>query len=262
MGQLEAADAVRCRAGKRAFRMPEDLAFEHSLSQAADVDGNHGVPGARRDLVQGLRDDFLARAVLAGDEHVGVRGSDLRDHVQDGLHRSRLRDQGRQTVAAQDFVLHLQAALAPERPRQFGLCADDAQEPRVVPRLLHEIAGAAAHRFHGQLDASPGRHHHHGKSGVDRPKLRQQVKSLLSRGRIPRVIQVDQDDVELVRGDRLDNLRGLDRRFRLVAFSLEQQAQSREDVRLVVSDKNFRHGGAAVRREDRAASQRRTASLY
>ena len=196
--------------------------------------------------MQGLRDDLLARAVLAGDEHVGIGWADLCDHVQDRLHHSRLRDEGRQTAAAQDFVLHLQAALAPKRPRQFGLCPDDAQEPRVVPRLLHEIAGAAAHRFHGQLDAPPGRHHDHRQSGVDRPKLRQQVKPLLSRGRIPRVIQVDQDGIELVRGDRLEDLRGCDRRFRLVAFSLEQETQSREDVRLVVSDQDFRHGGAAA----------------
>ena len=43
---------------------------------------------------------------------------------------------------------------------ELDLGAHDGEEPRVVPRLLDEVAGAAAHRLDGDVDAAPGRHHH------------------------------------------------------------------------------------------------------
>ena len=50
---------------------------------------------------------FLAGAVFAGDEHVGVRGADSRQQFQHGLHRPRLRNQRRQPLGPQQFVFCL-----------------------------------------------------------------------------------------------------------------------------------------------------------
>jgi hypothetical protein len=43
--------------------------------------------------VERLGNDPLAGSAFAGDEDVGVGGSDPPDHLQDGLHRGRFRDE-------------------------------------------------------------------------------------------------------------------------------------------------------------------------
>ena len=83
VGQLEAADAVALGVGERALHVAEQLALEHALGEAAGVDGDHAAASARaRDGVQRPRDDPLAGAVLAGDQHVGVRRPDARDQLR------------------------------------------------------------------------------------------------------------------------------------------------------------------------------------
>ena len=42
----------------------------------------------------------------------------------------------------------------------LGLRPHDRQQPFVLPRLLHEVARASAHGFHGDVDRSPRRQHH------------------------------------------------------------------------------------------------------
>jgi hypothetical protein len=58
--------------------------------------------------VQQLGDDLLAGAVLAGDEHVGVRGPDLRNELEHRLHGRRSGDKLRHAFGAQQAVLKLQ----------------------------------------------------------------------------------------------------------------------------------------------------------
>jgi hypothetical protein len=89
VGQLEAADAIGARVGECAFDVAEDFALEGSLGQAAGVDGDQRHARAGRGGVQQLGDDLLAGAVLAGDEHVGVGGADLRDQFEHRLHGGR-----------------------------------------------------------------------------------------------------------------------------------------------------------------------------
>ncbi len=78
-----------------------------------------------------------------------------------GLHRPRLRDQRGLTLAAaaQQRIFRLEALAVAERPAQLGLRAQDREQARVLPRLLDEVAGAAAHGLDGDVDAAPGGHH-------------------------------------------------------------------------------------------------------
>ena len=78
IGELEAPDAVRTRVGKRSFDMAEELALKGSLSQRAGVHCDQRARRARRERMQRLRHDFFARAMLAGNEHVGIRRADAR----------------------------------------------------------------------------------------------------------------------------------------------------------------------------------------
>ena len=71
--QLEAADAIGLGVGERAFHVAEELALEHALRKRARVDSDQRALCARRKRMEGLRDNFLARAVLAGDQDVGIR---------------------------------------------------------------------------------------------------------------------------------------------------------------------------------------------
>ena len=69
IGQLEAAGAPIGGAGERAALVPEDLALEQRLRNRRAVDGDKRRLGARAELVDRLRDQLLARARLADDEH-------------------------------------------------------------------------------------------------------------------------------------------------------------------------------------------------
>ena len=86
VGELEAADAIGAGVGECAFDVAEDLALEGAFREAAGVDGNQGHARAGRSGVEELGDDLFAGAVFAGDEDVGVGGTDLRDELEDRLH--------------------------------------------------------------------------------------------------------------------------------------------------------------------------------
>ncbi len=167
-------------------------------------------------------------------------GPDARDHLQHGLHRLRLGHQLRQAFAAKQRVLRFEALALPERLTELDLGTDDREQPRVVPRLLNEVAGAAAHGLDRHFHAAPRRHHHHRQRRIDALAARQQVEPLLAGGRVARVVEIDQGHVELARLDGRQHARGRRRRLELEALGLQQQAQRFEHVRLIVRDEHAR----------------------
>ncbi len=67
--QFETADAPLCRPGERAAFVAEDFAFHQCFGNRRAVDGYKRSCGSRRELVNGARDDLLARSCLARDQH-------------------------------------------------------------------------------------------------------------------------------------------------------------------------------------------------
>ncbi len=65
---------------------------------------------------------------------------------------------GGRPCACSSAVFRFEALAATQRARQLDLRADAGDQPGVVPGLLEEIAGAAAHRLDGQIDRAPGGH--------------------------------------------------------------------------------------------------------
>ena len=259
VGELEAADAIGLGVGERAAHVAEQLALEHAFRDAAGVDDHHRARRAARHRVQRPRDDALAGAVLAEDQDVGVRGTDARDHLQHALHRRRLGDQLGHALAAQQRVLGLEPLALAQRLAQLDLRADDRQQPRVVPRLLDEVARAAAHRFDRDLDAAPRRHDHDRQRRIDALDPRQQVQPFLAGGRVARVVEIDQGDVELARLERREHAGRRGRGLELEPFGLEQQPQRLEHVGLIVGDEHARL--ARAHRDDGRAPASRCADF-
>ena len=147
-----------------------------------------------------------------------------------------------------------------QRAAQLDLRLEDGRQPRVVPRLLDEVARAAAHGFHRQLHAAPGRHHDHRQRGVQRLDAVEQVQPFLPAGGVARVVQVHQDRVEIARFHRVDHGRGRIHGFGLVAFALHQEAQRFEHIRLVVGDQDARRAGFGRFHRSLSGARNRTPS--
>ena len=83
-GLLDAARLGRDGAGERAALVAEELRFEQLVGQRRAVDGDERAVAAPRGVVDEPRDDFLAGARLAGEQHrrLGLRHArGLRQHV-------------------------------------------------------------------------------------------------------------------------------------------------------------------------------------
>jgi len=65
----------------------EKFGFDEILGDGRAVDREERALGAERMLVDAARDELLARAAFAGDEHGRVARSDLADGLQNFLHR-------------------------------------------------------------------------------------------------------------------------------------------------------------------------------
>jgi hypothetical protein len=87
IGLLEPANPPRARPGERSLLVAEEFAFKESLRDGDAVHHDHGLAGALAVLVDGARDELLARPGLAMDEDRGVRLGHATYGLVDPLHR-------------------------------------------------------------------------------------------------------------------------------------------------------------------------------
>ena len=90
--ELDAAEAVAHGAGERAAHVAEQLALEELARQRRAVHGDEAAPFARGVGVDGVREDFLPGAALAGEEDGGVAGLEVVDEVEEPGHGRGARD--------------------------------------------------------------------------------------------------------------------------------------------------------------------------
>ena len=237
VGELEAAHAIGARVGKRAAHVAEQLALEHRFGDAARVHRHHRARRARRQRVNGLGDEPFARAVLACNQHVRVRRRRPLDELDDGLHRRRSRNQRRRAVEAQARRA-LELPPAAQRAAQLDLRSDNREQPRVVPRLLHEVARAAAHRLDRDIDARPRGQHDDRQRRILGLQPREQVEPFLARRRIARVIQIDERGVEVRFGDGREHGGRRRHGLHLEPLALQEQLKGFENVALIVGKKD------------------------
>ena len=92
VGQLEPADLPRQRAGERALLAAEQLAFDQRRRNRRAVDPHHGAPAPRAQLVNLRREQLLAGAGLAEQQHRRIGGRHLLHLLQDAANRGALAD--------------------------------------------------------------------------------------------------------------------------------------------------------------------------
>ena len=132
VGHFETALARGDRAGEGSLLVTEQLGLEQLARDRAAVDGDERPVAARRLVMHGARDDFLAGAGLAGDEHRGLVRGHLLDHAAHAPDGGRVA--GRTGVASRGgFLVHAHEAGA----------AQQIVELRVAHRLFEREAGAA-----------------------------------------------------------------------------------------------------------------------
>ena len=86
LGEFEASEAGRQRAGEGALFVTEQLAFQKIGGNRAAIDRHERMPGAPGQFMDVAGDHFLAGSRLAENQHIGIEGSDLLDQAMHGAH--------------------------------------------------------------------------------------------------------------------------------------------------------------------------------
>src|SRR5437763_12209508 len=146
--------------------------------------------------MQRLGDDLLPRAVLSCDQHICIRWPHPRHCLKNCSHRWSRGNKVRSTGRAQNAILRLQPLCSLLAAVQLHLVSKNAQEPRVLPRLLDEISSTAAHRLYCEIDVAPRGHYHYRQLSIYLLHTCYEVKPFLPRGCVTGVIQIDQQSVE------------------------------------------------------------------
>ena len=130
------------------------------------------------------------------------------------------------------------------RASLLDLGAQRADELLVVPRLLHEVADAAAHRFHRKIHRSPAGHHDDREQAVVLLHAREQIDPLASRGGVAGVVEIHQEQVVRAARDGIDDRVRRRDGVHDDAFAFEQKAKRIEQIGLIVGNQNARRNGA------------------
>ncbi len=153
IGQLETALAAIEGAGECALLVPEDLALEQRFRNRGAVDRDKRLLLTGTELVDGLRDQFLARPRLAPDEDRGRGGRRLLDDLVDLPHlRTAADHRPERALIAQLLAQHLH--LAQGVVPLHDLVEEDLQ-PLGFDGFGQVVVGAVLdgldRRFHGSL---------------------------------------------------------------------------------------------------------------
>ena len=150
---------VGVRAGERALDVAEQLGLEQRLGDRAAVDGDERLVGARRQVVQRARDQLLAGAALAGDEHRGLGRRDPAHQLEHPLHRRRLADQAVEAEAP--LQLGAQLEVVAHQRALLERALDDDVDLVDLERLGQVVVGAVLHRRDRGLGRGEGGDHDH-----------------------------------------------------------------------------------------------------
>ena len=205
--QLETPLPPIRRAGEGALLVTEDFALEQRLGNRGAVDRDERKAGARAQLMDGLRDELLAGARFAGDEHRrrGRRG--LLDHLVDLAHLGAVADErAERAVLAQLAAqrLHLAHRFEP----LDDLVEQDLQTLN-VDRFGQVVVGAFLHRLDRGVDGALRGEQQRRDIGADLRQGAQQREPIHARHH-----HVGNHDRRTERRDLLERFFAVARRFR------------------------------------------------
>jgi len=230
--------------------VPEQLRLEQRLRQRPAVHLDERAGLARTGGVQRSRQQRLAGAGLAGDQHGRARVGDRAHRLEDRLHARIAADD---VVEAQAIVERGLQLLVLAQQRRLGERAIDGDQHLVAgERLAEEVGGAVAHRLHGVLDRTERRQQHDGGVRVDLLHFLQQLHAAAARQ-----AEVAQDEVDVAVADRGHRRREVGGGIELVAARREQRAQFVPRAGVGIGDEDLGHGSRARATRRRIGATRR-----
>ena len=140
------------------FSWPNSSDSSSSAAIADVFSATNGAVGARRVVVQRARDELLARAGLARDQHRHARARQAADRLEHLLHRRRLADDARRRLRGR--LLGRSARALPRRAR------DELDRFVDVERLRQILEGAALIGRHGAVEIRVRRDDDDGDVGI------------------------------------------------------------------------------------------------
>ena len=143
---------------------------------------------------------------------------------------------------AKNAVFGLEALGATVELVELELGAEDGEEAGVIPGLLDEVGGAAAHGFNGEVYVGPCGHDDDGKVGFALADGGKEVEALLAGSGVAGVVEVEEAAVELLLGEAEEDFVGGAGGFERVAFGAQEEVERVEDVGLVVGDEESAGG--------------------
>ncbi len=171
--RLEAALSIRARVGKGAAHVAEHLALEQRRGNAAQIDLHEWFRRATAVLMNGVGDQFLAGAALAGDEdrRIGWRhpANEGEDSQEPGIAADKIPEVelGVEGLPRRRLVSGL------SRCGQAQRGSDRLQHLLIGPGLRDEVRRPRLHAFDREPDRAPrGDEHHwsHRRRGLDLPQ--------------------------------------------------------------------------------------------
>src|SRR5260370_11943328 len=111
MRQFEAADAWRDGGGKGALLVPEEFALEQPGWNRSAVELHEGVCASAAEIMDGARDQFLAGAGLAVNQHRGTGWRNGLDLAEDGSKSFAMTDDLFEALLGADFSFPIKVFL-------------------------------------------------------------------------------------------------------------------------------------------------------
>src|SRR5262249_37926628 len=138
---LEAAGFLLRGARERAALVTEQLALDEVLGNRRAVELDERLPRAPRQAMNRLRHQILARAVLAGEEPLGLRRRHAPAVGQQLLNRRALAEDAQVARRVSGGSL--------AQRRELGRLREHREQLLGIDRLLDEVERAALERRHG-----------------------------------------------------------------------------------------------------------------
>ena len=218
--------------------MAEELALEERRGEGRAVDRDERAVRARGKVVDGLRDELLARAAGALDQDRGLRRGGLADHVEEPLHRGGAADDVLQAVARVEPLVQL-AVLALQIPGAQG-AGEHEVELVEVHGLREEVLRAELHRLHRRLHRPVGGEQDADRGGVAGARLAQEREAVAAGH-----ADVGEHHVDRLALERLERGGGRFGQDDLVVAA-QRSAEALAGVALVVHDEHDGLGGRGI----------------
>ena len=187
-------------------------------------------------------DQLLTRAVFTENEYVGIGRACAPHEIEYVLQRGRLTDD---VVVVNGRIAHEGLVGLSQCPRldtalpQFERSRNGRDDLLVLPRLGDEVRRTFFHRFDCRVKTAMCSNHNDDRVRIAVENALQPVQSLLARRLAGPEVHIEEDDIDVVARHLFRNAFRVPARDDRAELAAEQQAPGRQNVLVVVDDKNI-----------------------